>query len=265
MYEQQVKNEILYNRYNEGQRIKDYFLNEDKDLQKIIQKNNIDSKLAVEFVSFMYLCDHANIDMLVGHMLRFFNNVQECCNWIDQAIDWDLVDYNGKSFTKSWTIPKSLEKEFEAYQYPLPMLVLPKERKKNTDSAYLTLEKDSIFCGTTFSKEDACLKTLAKQDSIALKLNMDIVNLTKNQWKSLVGGQKPDETKEHYQEKLEQFNNYDKHARELIQMFKDSTFYLTNKYDKRGRLYDQGYFIHSQGTDWNKGCLEFAHEELVEA
>lgn len=262
--ELQIQNELKFNNFQEAKRIKTYFLEEDKELQEIIKKNQIDSKLAIELVSFMYLCDHANIDMIVGHMLRFFPDVQSCCDWIDKAIDWDLVDYNGKSFTSCWSIPKSLQKEMEAYQYPLPMLVKPRERKKNTDSAFLTQDKDSVFCGTTFSPEDACIEVLTIQDHIPLKLNMSIVQLTKNQWKSLVGGQKPDETKEHYQEKLEQFNKYDKSARSLVEKFKDYTFYLINKYDKRGRLYDQGYYIHSQGTDWNKGSIEFADEELVE-
>ena len=264
LQEIQLQNEILFNRYNEGKRIKEYFSEEDKDLQRIIEKNQIDKKLAIELVSFMFFCDHANIDMLVGHMLRFFPDVQSCCDWISQAIDWDLVDYNGKSFMSCWTIPKAMKQELESYQFPLPMLVLPKWRKKNTDSAYMTQEHDSIFCGETFTPEDACLDCLAKQDSIGLKLNMTVVKLTKNQWKSLVGGQKPNETLEHYKEKLEQFNKYDKSARNLVEMFQNYTFYLVNKYDKRGRMYDQGYYIHSQGTDWNKGAIEFAHEELIE-
>ena len=264
LLERQIINETKYNQYYEKKRIKEYFSKEDKDLLKIIEKNGIDPEKAIELVSFMFCVDHANIDMLVGHMQRFFDSVQDCCDWIDKAVDWDLVDYNGKSFTAIWTAPKKLIKELCLYGYPMPFLIEPKERKYTSDSPYQTIEKDSVFCGDTYSNDDACLDVSNKQDVIKLKLNMSIVRLTKNQWKSLVGGQKPGEDKKHYQEKIEQFNKYDREARELLEEFKDDEFYLIYNYDKRGRLYDQGYYIHSQGTDWNKACLEFAHEEIVE-
>ena len=263
LLQEQINNEIKFNRNQEMQRIKKYFLEEDQDFIEIMEEYSLNPKIAVDFVAFMYECQHANLEMLVGHMLRFFNNLQDCLDWIYAAIDQDLVDYNGKSFSNCWTIPKSLEKEFELYQYPLPFLVEPRERKKNTDSSYFTIEKDSIFCGTTFIPEDCCSEILFKQDCIPLKLNMNIVKLTKNQWRSLVGGRKPDESLEHWKEKIDQFNNYDRGARQLVEQFEEKTFYLINKYDKRGRIYDQGYFIHSQGTDWNKACIEFEEEELV--
>ena len=264
LYEKQIENEHLYNRNQEMFKIKQYFMEEDKDFREIIEETGTDEKLAVELVSFMYDCQHANIDMLVGHMLRFFSDVQSCCDWISDAVDNDFVDYNGKSFNSCWIIPTALEKEFELYQYPLPMLVKPHKRKKNSDSAYYTIEKDSVFCGNSYTTEDCCIEILYKQDCVGLKLNITIANLSKNQWRSLVGGKKPDESIEHWKEKLTQFENYDRAARQLVAQFADKEFFLTNKYDKRGRIYDQGYFIHSQGTDWNKGCIEFSHKELVE-
>ena len=40
-------------------------------------------------------------------------------------------------------------------------------------------------------------------------------------------------------------------------------FYLTHRYDKRGRCYAQGYHVTTQGNPWNKAVIEFAHEELA--
>jgi DNA-directed RNA polymerase len=45
----------------------------------------------------------------------------------------------------------------------------------------------------------------------------------------------------------------------------DDRFYLTNKYDKRGRTYSQGYHVNPQGADWNKGVIELADKELIAA
>jgi DNA-directed RNA polymerase len=40
-------------------------------------------------------------------------------------------------------------------------------------------------------------------------------------------------------------------------------FYMTHKYDKRGRTYSQGYHINPQGNDWNKAVIEFADKEVI--
>ncbi len=40
-------------------------------------------------------------------------------------------------------------------------------------------------------------------------------------------------------------------------------FYLTHRYDKRGRTYAQGHFINPQGTEYNKAVLEFSNEEVT--
>ena len=41
-------------------------------------------------------------------------------------------------------------------------------------------------------------------------------------------------------------------------------FYLTNRVDKRGRLYSCGYAINTQGTAYNKACIEFCEEEFID-
>ena len=40
-------------------------------------------------------------------------------------------------------------------------------------------------------------------------------------------------------------------------------FYLGHKYDKRGRIYAQGYHISTQGTPYRKAMLDFADKEPV--
>ncbi len=258
--EKQIKNEVLFNKYVGRQKLKDYFDN-DPELQQIVLDNDLDKKIVSEFVTFMYECDHANIEMLVGHMYNMFESIQECSDWIDRAIDLDLVDFNGKSFSAIWVIPKSMQKEFELYQYPLPMLVNPQILQKNTDCGYLTIDKQSVFCGDSFTPDDICLDVINIQNQIPLVLNTTVTNLTKNQWRSM---NKIDPDSKKQKEKEEQFFNYDIRARNLVKEFAEIPFYLTNKIDKRGRMYDQGYFIHSQGTDWNKGAIEFFHKEIVE-
>ena len=40
-------------------------------------------------------------------------------------------------------------------------------------------------------------------------------------------------------------------------------FYLTHKYDRRGRCYASGYHINTQGTDYNKAVIQLAHKEEI--
>ena len=43
----------------------------------------------------------------------------------------------------------------------------------------------------------------------------------------------------------------------------DTDFYFSWRYDKRGRVYSQGYYLNPQGNDWNKYILQLAKAELV--
>ena len=59
---------------------------------------------------------------------------------------------------------------------------------------------------------------------------------------------------------------YDKYvntAKAMCKAFADNDIYLTHKYDKRGRVYCQGYYISYHGTDWNKAVLELSNKEIV--
>ena len=61
-------------------------------------------------------------------------------------------------------------------------------------------------------------------------------------------------------------HSYDKYvntAKAMCKAFSGNDIYLTHKYDKRGRIYCQGYFISYQGTDWNKAVIELSNKEIV--
>ena len=49
----------------------------------------------------------------------------------------------------------------------------------------------------------------------------------------------------------------------MCKVFAGKDIYLTHKYDKRGRVYCQGYYISYQGTDWNKAVIELSNKEIV--
>jgi len=64
-------------------------------------------------------------------------------------------------------------------------------------------------------------------------------------------------------EKAKQFNGFKEASKRVYDMYKDRKFYFIWKFDKRGRMYSNGYHINLQSTDFKKSCLNFAHKEII--
>ena len=73
-------------------------------------------------------------------------------------------------------------------------------------------------------------------------------------------------SKEDFAKRKRAFEKYDRTAKDVIDLLvkEGNEFYLTHKYDKRGRIYCQGYHVTYQGAPWNKACIEFADQEIIE-
>ena len=77
-------------------------------------------------------------------------------------------------------------------------------------------------------------------------------------------GNSTDWENEEYKEISEKnWAKFTEHSRNTSLWFSDKSFWLTHKYDKRGRIYDVGYFINPQGNDYHKASIELAHKEVV--
>jgi DNA-directed RNA polymerase len=59
------------------------------------------------------------------------------------------------------------------------------------------------------------------------------------------------------------FEKYDQSSKDVMHALMGirDRFWLTHKYDRRGRTYCVGYHINYQGTSWNKAVVEFANKE----
>ena len=73
------------------------------------------------------------------------------------------------------------------------------------------------------------------------------------------------ETRADFEKRRRAFEKYDRTAKDVIGLLQQegSEFYLTHKYDKRGRTYCQGYHVTYQGAPWNKAVIEFADQEVT--
>ena len=140
--------------------------------------------------------------------------------------------------------------------FQLPMVCPPKYVDHNRKSGYLSYNDSLILGNGNHHEGDLCLDVINLQNSIPLKLNVDF--LREQEMLPNFEIVTP-EQREHW----EAFK-YASHRVWLLMINQGNRFYLTNKVDKRGRLYSVGYHIQTQGTAYQKTMIELADGEIVE-
>lgn len=139
--------------------------------------------------------------------------------------------------------------------YLPPMVCEPETLTKNMQSAYLTHDDSLILGKGNHHSGDICLDVLNRQNSTPLCLNTDFL--------SQVEEVPTFEIKDQSQQ--EQWDRFKRQSHELYKLMvkQGNRFYITNKVDKRGRIYSQGYQITPQGTSYKKASVDFADKEPV--
>lgn len=155
-------------------------------------------------------------------------------------------------------IPLSQEllKFIDNTTFQLPMVCPPEYVDHNRKSGYLSYNDSLILGNGNHHEGDLCLDVINLQNNIPLKLNIEFL--------------KEQEMLPNFKivtpEQREQWEAF-KHASHRIWLLiynQGNKFYLTNKVDKRGRLYSVGYHINTQGNQFQKAMVELADEEVVE-
>lgn len=114
-----------------------------------------------------------------------------------------------------------------------PMICKPKKLTRNTSSAYLSVDVSSLICGRGNHHDgELCLDALNILNSVPLELApMYIKDWSTEHTYILENGNK---------------------------------FYLPHKYDKRGRIYCQGWNISYQSHEEKKAQINFSQKEIIE-
>ncbi len=140
--------------------------------------------------------------------------------------------------------------------FQLPMVCSPEYVDHNRKSGYLSYNDSLILGSGNHHEGDLCLDVINLQNNIPLKLNIEFL--------------KEQEMLPNFKivtpEQREQWEAF-KHASHRIWLLiynQGNKFYLTNKVDKRGRLYSVGYHIQTQGNQFQKAMIELADEEIVD-
>jgi len=263
----QIELERLYSKNQTIPRIKAEFQNcEEANFTDFLISSEIPVSFGLDLLVQMALHKRANIQTLVGLLYHHFNDAQVVADMLLKAVLADLVDWEPtlKIFVVKFEISPEVQEDIDRFQYPLPMVVEPKPITKNRDTGYF-LNQGSVILRNNHHEDDVCLDHLNRMNEIRFTVNADTALMVKNKWRHL-DKPKEGETRDDFERRKKAFNKYDrtaKHVMALLMQHSDH-FHLTHKYDKRGRVYCQGYHVNYQGTPWNKAVVEFADKELIE-
>lgn len=270
MIEFQIEMEKLFHKNQLVPRIKSEFAQEE-GLESFMISKGINPEFGFSLLVQMVLHKRAYLPVLIGLLRRHFdtcdNPSQATADHLllcaeNNLVDWDPVT---RQFILQFDITPDVQAEIDRYQYPLPMVVEPCDITKNTDTGYFT-GNGSVILRHNHHEEDVCLDHLNRVNRVKFKLDMDTATTIKNKWASL-DKPKADEDYAEYQKRVRSFQKYNRTAEDVLLhlgIANGGDFYLTHKYDKRGRTYCQGYHCTYQGPTWNKAVIAFANEEIVE-
>lgn len=153
-------------------------------------------------------------------------------------------------------LPQEVVTAIERAMFVPPMICPPKHINSNYESGYLTFNESILLGNGNGHNKEVCLDVINKQNAIGLTLNRDFLNTVPEI------PNKPLETRD----QLLNWEMFLKQSREIYHLIikHGNEFWLTNNYDTRGRLYDKGYHVSTQGTSYKKAMIELKHKELVE-
>lgn len=152
-------------------------------------------------------------------------------------------------------LDNATQAEIDSTRYLDPMLCRPMPWKENRGGGYL-LSHDHVVLGKGNNHEE--------------KQALDALNIVQNiQWELdefiLQFKEEPTKPFETIAQK-HAFNDLVNMSDLVYQnMLKHGNkFYFTWKFDFRGRMYSQGYYINLQSTSYKKALLNFKHKELIQ-
>lgn len=214
---------------------------------------------------------YCNIQTIVGQMIGLFEGklntidsvktLSEVCAVIASETDlWDIQlpedsELGVITVIANYEFQEEIKQYLANIKYLPPMLVRPKMVNSNYDYDYFNTQSSKILGSGNHHDDPISLDVINICNGTKLKLDEFMLQFEENPNKEL-----------DTVEKVEQFNRMAKVSKQVYQEILDqgNEFYLTHKYDKRGRLYSQGYHINIQSTDYKKSLISLAQGELLD-
>ena len=266
-YDLQKDLELRYSKYQSKNFIRQKFIN--AGFNNILNRLEIPLMFGIDVLSEMAVRKRTKISTIVGILSRHFkseeNPYQTTANYIAYMLKCNLIGYDTErdDLIVAYELDDDSKSKLERFQYPLPMIEPPVHVTNNRQTGYVTID-GSLILQDNHHNNDICLDHINRVNQQTLSINENVVAFIQNQWKN-ISAPKDGESREDYDRRRKNYLKYTKGAYEVMELITmySNQFWLTHKYDKRGRTYCQGYHVNYQGNDWNKACVQFAHEERL--
>lgn len=266
-YELQLELEYLFNKNQTLKRIREAFLEcKEFDFIDYLNEKDINPDFGLDLLIQMALHKRTTLPILTAILRPHFNHTQRTVDEISKAVEASLLIWNSTTsqFIVQFNISDEIQAEIDRYQYPLPMVIPPRPVMDNRDTGYITT-RGSIILRKNHHNDDVCLDHINRMNRIRFAIDQDTAQMIRNRWRNL-DKPKPGESNQEFQKRVRAFEKYDRTSKQVMEKLlqEGNLFYLTHKYDKRGRVYCQGYHVNYQGAPWNKAVIELADKELIE-
>jgi len=237
------------------------------EVLEFLETNSLPSKFGIDLLAQMALRKRADLPTLIGLLRHHYNgDAQDTADALLHAAEIDLIDWSPelRIFIVRVTVSEDVHEELDRFQYPLPMVVEPAKVSNNLERGYL-LNKGSILLRDNHHDGDVCLDHINHMNSYCFKINNQVASMVKNSWRNLESP-KEGESQQDYERRLRAFDKYDRTTKDVMEFLtkQGNEFYLTHRYDKRGRTYCQGYHVNYQAASYNKAVIQFAEGEVIE-
>lgn len=226
-----------------------------------------DDPFKLDCVVQIYLHKQADVPTMVGLFSPKWGEPQEVAEMLKEVVEDDLIDFDMESmkFVLKYEITADVEEQLANYQFPLPMIVPPlKVTDNRMGSGYMDKKGRIVLNGSdVFDEEDVCLDHINRANSVGLTLNMDVI--ASEEGHMILPKRKIGEHFEDFQKRQKQAKVFYENSMNVMKglLTLGNEFWLTHKYDRRGRTYAVGYHVNSQGTDYNKAVLELSNKEVI--
>lgn len=267
LMKKQIELEQLFSKNQLTPRIKAEFTGcKEIDFSAFFQQAGIPLDFGFAFLVQMALHKRASLPTMVGVLRSHCETAQQVADLILKLVELEVANWDPvtERLIVIITIGDDVQAELDRFQFPLPMVVEPREVKTNRDTGYV-LNRGSIILKKNHHSGDVCLDHINRQNRIKLTIDRDTATMVKNTWRNL-DKPKEGESREDFEKRVRAFEKYDRTCKDVHDKLAEAGdhFYLTHKYDKRGRIYCQGYHVSYMGAPWNKAVIQLADKEIVE-
>ena len=271
MFEQQLQNEETYNKTHAHaflQECIDNVIGKYREYFEDPKHWRMARKICAALLLHKHMYIHNLTEMLVKKgWLDTAAFASEIGNIIIYMMNIDMVDYRLKGeyleIVSKWGMTPAIEAEYRKKIYKVPMVIKPNNvnlNGNNRGSGYILDDNDSLIL-THHHSFPIAVDVLNTLNQIPLNVETRLINKAVHTNKGCI--KKEGELEAVYQERMAAWHNFLKQSQLVFELLEGKDFYLTHKYDTRGRCYDMGYHVHTQGDSYSKAVIKLANEEVV--